>query len=57
MAEEMYLLRFDDQLRSTNLLVREVPAGVGERGIGMVAFLAARGCLTQARLELERLRK
>ena len=53
----MYLLRFDDQLRSTNLLVREVPAGVGERGIAMVAFLAAKGCLTQARLELERLRK
>ena len=55
LVDEMYLLRFGDQLRSTNLLVREVPAKVGDGGIAMVAFLAAKGCLSQARKELERL--
>ena len=57
LAEEMYLLRFGDQLRSINLLLREVPAAVGDGGVAMVAFLAARGCLSQARKELERLRE
>lgn len=57
LANEMYLLRFDDQLRSTNLLVQKVPAGVDERGIAMVAFLAAKGCVPQARIALERLRQ
>ena len=54
---EMYLLRRGDQLRSTNLLLRAVPAAVGDGGIAMVAFLAAEGCLAQARMELKRLRE
>jgi hypothetical protein len=57
LADEMYLLRFGDQLRSTNLLVREVPATVSDGGIAMVAFLAANGCLSQARKELERIQE
>lgn len=57
LVDEMYLLRFGDQLRSTNLLVREVPASVGDGGIAMVAFLAAKGCLSQARKELERIQE
>ena len=56
LADEMYLLRFGDQLRSTNLLVREVPTAVGDGGVAMVAFLAAKGCFSQARKELEHLR-
>ena len=56
-ANEMYLLRLGDQLRSTNLLLREVPAAVGDGGVAMVAFLAAEGCLSQARMELKRLRE
>ncbi len=55
LADEMYLLRLGDQLRSTNLLVREVPAAVGDETVAMVAFLAAKGCISQARMELERL--
>jgi len=54
--DEMYLLRFDDQLRSTNLLLRQVPAAVADNGMATVAFLAANGCISQARLEFERLR-
>jgi len=57
LADEMYLLRFGDQLRSTNLLVREVPATVSDGGIATVAFLAAKGCLSQARKELERIQE
>jgi hypothetical protein len=56
LPDEMYLMRRGDQLRSTNLLLREVPAAVGNGGVAMVAFLAAEGCLSQARKELERLR-
>ena len=56
-ADEMYLLRLGDRLRSTNLLLREVPAAVGDAGVAMVAFLAAEGCLSQARMELKRLRE
>ena len=56
LADEMYLLRLDDQLRSTNLLLREVPVAVGDGGAAMVAFLAAKGCLSQARKEFEQLR-
>ena len=56
LADEMYLLRFGNQLRSTNLLVREVPSAVGDGGVAMVAFLAAKGCFSQARKELEQLR-
>ncbi len=55
LADEMYLLRLGDQLRSTNLLVREVPAAVGDDSVAMVAFLAAKGCISQARMELDRL--
>lgn len=57
LADEMYLLRLGDQLRSTNLLVREVPAAVRDNGVATVAFLAAKGCLSQARMEFERLRR
>ena len=56
LANEMYLLRRGDQLRSTNLLLREVPAAVGDGGVALVAFLAAKGCLSQARKEFEQLR-
>jgi len=57
LADEMYLLRLGDQLRSTNLLVREVPAAVDDAGVATVAFLAAKGCISQARMELDRLRR
>lgn len=55
-VDEMYLLRLGDRLRSTNLLLREVPAAVADDGVAMVAFLAAKGCISQARMELDRLR-
>lgn len=54
-ADEMYLLRLGDQLRSTNLLLREIPAPTGDDGRATVAFLAAKGCFLQARMELARL--
>lgn len=57
LADEMYLLRLGDQLRSTNLLVREVPAAVNDDGVAMVAFLAAKGCISQARMVLDRLHR
>lgn len=53
----MYLLRTGDELRSTNLLVREVPAAVADHSAEMVAFLAANGCISQARMEFDRLRR
>ncbi len=56
-AGEMYLLRSGDELRSTNLLLRAVPEAVADDSIQMVAFLAANGCIPQARMELARLRQ
>lgn len=57
LAGEMYLLRLGEELRSTNLLLREIPAEVGNDGAALVAFLAAEGCISQARMELDRLRR
>lgn len=54
-AGEMYLLRRGEELRSTNLLLHEIPATVGNDGAALVAFLAAEGCISQARIELDRL--
>ena len=55
-ADEMYLLRLGDELQSTTLLVREIPAAVNNEGAAIVAFLAAKGCIAQAKMEFDRLR-
>lgn len=56
-ADGLYLLRLGDDLRSTTLQVREIPAGVNQDGAAIVAFLAAKGCISQARMEFDRLRR
>jgi len=57
LADEMYLLRLGDELRSTNLQLRVVPATVADQSVEMVAFLAANGCISQARMEFDRIRR
>lgn len=56
-ANDLYLVRLGDDLRSTTLQLREIPAAVNRDGVAVVAFLAAKGCISQARMEFDRLRR
>lgn len=49
------MLRMDDDLRFVALMIRAVPDAVIENGIATVAWLAAKGCTSQARLALAKL--
>jgi hypothetical protein len=48
----VYLVRTDGELRSAAFLIHEVPAAVVDSDIASVAWLAAQGCISQARLVL-----
>lgn len=54
--DEVYLLRSGGELRSVALIVREVPASVTANDSATVAWLAANGCIAQARLAFAGLR-
>lgn len=53
--DEVYVLRMDDDLRSVALVIRAIPDAVGENDYATVAWLAAKGCTSQAKLALARL--
>ena len=48
----IYLLRMEGAVRSVPLRLHLLPPGLGSRGLGTAAWLAARGCTDQARLAL-----
>lgn len=50
--DEIYVLRKGDELRSVALVIRSVPDAVVDSEYATVAWLAARGCTSQARLAL-----
>jgi len=55
-ADELYLVRPGDGVRSSAIVVHEVPEAITDNDVASVAWLAARGCVGQARLVLAALR-
>ncbi|HEU4620067.1 MAG TPA: hypothetical protein VFV10_18670 [Gammaproteobacteria bacterium] len=53
--DRVYLFRPDDELRSTAIRLHTLAAGLADKGLTTVAWLAARGCTAQARLLLQSL--
>jgi len=54
--DSVYVLDWNEQIRPVGLVIRQVPATVTEIGEATVAWLAAKGCTSQARLSLAALR-
>lgn len=54
---EVYLVRTESELRSAAFLIHEVPAAIVDSNLASVAWLAAYGCVQQARLVFDSLQE